>query len=299
MKNRAIIIVCMFSIFFCAGQRIAEHIKNPKLRKITVGATRSFMLEPTISEGSGLIGVNGTLLTHNDSGSSSLFVIDSASGKRIGEYALPISNYDWEDMSQDKSFIYLGAFGNNYGKRDTLQIYRIDKSSLATNKISIDSISFTWPAIRRKGRKKFNFDCEAMAIVNDSIFLFTKEWKGGRKSRVFAIPNKPGHHRAEYRFTLNTNLLITGASYNESRKQLVLCGYSVLLKPYLLVFPFVAGTDFFRKGGTKIKIKRKYRQAEGVTTFDGITYYVVNERFKFWIFKSRPYISVYKITADK
>ena len=38
-----------------------------------------------------------------------------------------IKNTDWEEISQDKDFIYIGDIGNNSGNRDDLKIYRAGK----------------------------------------------------------------------------------------------------------------------------------------------------------------------------
>jgi hypothetical protein len=265
---------------FFAYSQSAEIISKPKLKHSCIKPLKSILIESHIREGSGLAAWNGKLWTHNDSGKAQLFALDTATGKLLETYDLPLKNRDWEDLSQDQDYFYLGNFGNNAHKADTLQIYRINKESILQKSPLIETISFSWPQTITNGKtEKINFDCEAMVVKGDSICLFTKEWKRGHRTRLFTLPKTPGTWIANYRRTLKTRILVTGASYDENTKQLVLCGYNMILQPFLLVFPETNGTDFFSKPGKKIKIRKRFRQVEGVTTFDGVNYYVINEDF--------------------
>jgi len=260
-----------------------ELIRKPKLERSHLKSLHTFRLDAKIPEGSGLVAWNGQLWTHNDSDSNSLFALDTATGKIVQEYELPhVKNRDWEDLSQDSDYFYLGAFGNNTEERDTLRILRIEKISLLKQQPKIDAIKFGWPETFTDGkRSKINFNCEAMAVVDDSIYLFTKEQKEGRRTRVFSLPVKPGTYTAHYKSTLNTRILVTGASYDAGSKKLVLCGYNLLLRPFLLVFPEVKGTDFFAGKVTQFRLRLPFHQIEGVSTFDGKRYYLINEKWKF------------------
>ena len=86
-----------------------------------------FVLPSEVEETSGLIFLNGKIITHNDSGDDpNLYEIDTISGtiSRI----INITNathIDWEDISQDNTYIYIADIGNNNGDRDNLIIYKI------------------------------------------------------------------------------------------------------------------------------------------------------------------------------
>ncbi|WP_146185081.1 T9SS C-terminal target domain-containing protein [Flavobacterium pallidum] len=274
----------------------AEVLCKPKLKRSCIKPSKAILLQNELNEGSGLVAWEGKFWAHNDSGNARLFALDTASGNIIQTYDLPLENRDWEDLGQDKTYFYLGNFGNNAHRVDTLQIYRIRKESLLQKIPSIDTISFAWPeTITGNKKDKINFDCEAMAIVGDSICLFTKEWKRGHRTRLFTLPKVPGKWTANYRYTLKTRILVTGASYEENTKQLVLSGYNMVLRPFLLVFPETNGTDFFSKPGRKIKIRRRFRQMEGVTTFDGVNYFVINEGFQLFFIHTSP--RIYKVSV--
>ncbi len=281
--------------FVAVSQNVfKETIYKPKLKRSCIKPTYSVELDEHIPEGSGLVIWNGLLWTHNDSGKPTLFALDTIEGKIVSQYDLPnVKNTDWEELSQDSTYFYLGDFGNNLGKREELQIIRIEKSSLLQNNPSIDFIRFTWPETRTKGKnQKINFNCEAMIIMGDSIFLFTKERKYGRRSRVFSLPSKPGNYTAQYKSTLKTNILITGANYNENQRKLVLCGYNLKLRPFLLIFPDVNGTDFFQKQAKKIRVRKYMRQVEGIASYDGNRYFIINENFRFWFLNTKQQLHI-------
>jgi hypothetical protein len=265
------------------AMEIKENIKKPVIKKLRLKPEQSFTISTAIPEGSGLVAWNGQLWTHNDSGEPLLFAIDPVTGELQTTYVIPgVTNRDWEDLSDDEHYFYLGDIGNNRHKKDTLQILRIEKRSLLEQNPKVDAIAFVWPETWNRSKKeKINFDCEAMAVVNDSIYLFTKEWKKGRRTRMFTLPKVPGTYIAKYHATLKTNVLVTGASYQTETKRLVLCGHNLILRSFLLVFEEGRASDFFSGSIKKIKIRKPFRQTEGVSTFDGKTYYIINEDLRF------------------
>lgn len=90
--------------------------------------------------------------------------------------------------------------------------------------------------------------------------------------------------------------MITGATYTTQGKNLVLCGYSLLARPCLFVFPNFGKPDLFGKEGSKLIIKKiPLHQVEGVTTFDGSTYYLINEDLHFLFFHTSPQLNKVEI----
>ncbi|HEX8561590.1 MAG TPA: T9SS C-terminal target domain-containing protein [Flavobacterium sp.] len=284
-----LVLSCRGSVQILDFQPVKERIYEPELKRETVKAEVSWKLPDTIPEGSGLLAWNNLLWTHNDSGSAKLYALSPQTGEIVANYTLPdVENNDFEDLADDDHFFYVGAIGNNAHQRDTVAIHRILKSDLLLHKFNSESISVIWPeTFTQKRQQKINFDCEAMVVVGDSIYLFTKEWEERRRTRIFSVPAKPGIHVAKYKGSMQTNVLITGASYHRATRKLILCGHTLLLAPFLIEFDDVQGTDFFQNPGRKIRLKRMLRQIEGVTTFDGRTYYVINETLRI-LFKKTP-----------
>jgi len=234
-------------------------------------------LPAEISETSGLVAFEGMLITHNDSGNApNLYFIDTTTYKIAKQFKLPVPNRDWEDITQDSSYFYLADVGNNYHKRSLLHIYRIDKKALLRDKIVLDSISFKWPADLISG-KVVHYNCEALVASSDSLYLFTKE--EGRIS-AFSLPKLPGLYEARYKDSLKSPILITGAYFNEAANRLVLCGYNKMMRPSLYDFRDFKNHDFFSGKVTKIRIRKRFRQVEGITSFNGKDFYLASEHFR-------------------
>lgn len=209
MMNKILLVIFPLCLFACStakpikGKLPREAFSDPKLEIRHIRPSQTIKLNSKINEGSGLIAWNGLLWTQNDSGKPVLFALDTLTGNITKEYKIPgILNNDWEDLSQDESYIYIGAFGNNVQKKVFSKIYRISKSELLKDNVKVDSITFKWPEILIRGRKqKDNFDCEAMVVIDQTIYLFTKEWKKNIRTKVFTLPAIPGSYTAKYHTT--------------------------------------------------------------------------------------------------
>lgn len=288
--------ICM-AMAFVTTKAISQ---NDQLREIradrfkTRGASapRMVRLDKRLSEGSGLVAWNGQLWSHNDSGASAqLFAIDTATGKISATYELPeLQNVDWEEMSQDDQHFYIGDFGNNGGRRKKLSIYKVGKRSLLEDAPKIETITFEWPTLTDpKGEPDGPFDSEAMLVMNDSIFLFTKEWKKKRGSRIFVMPTQPGHHVVSYVASLKTRLLVTGAHYDPKLRRVTLVGYNLLVNPRMMQLQLPENGDFRKvREGKNIRMRRHFRQIEGVASFDGHHFYTISEAIGFLFIHHAP-----------
>ena len=69
--------------------------------------TEKFELPEEVKETSGLLFLNGKIITHNDSGDdANLYEIDSLSGLLLRTISISnATNVDWEDISQDDPHI--------------------------------------------------------------------------------------------------------------------------------------------------------------------------------------------------
>ena len=91
------------------------------------------------------------------------------------------------------------------------------------------------------------------------------------------MPNQSGKHIAKLKETINTEGLVTGATYLESKKLIVLCGYSKLGKTFLYLLYDFKDHDFSTGNKRKIDLKLSFHQIEGIATKDGLHYYLTNE----------------------
>jgi len=123
---------------------------------------------------------DSTLLAINDGGNDACIYEITFKGKIIREITVNnAKNIDWEDLAIDeqKEYLYIGDFGNNTNERKTLSIYKIAISDLTTqHSVNAKKIDFSYPEQTEFPANKKNklFDCEAMAIRGDKIYLFTK-----------------------------------------------------------------------------------------------------------------------------
>ncbi|MBC9813484.1 T9SS C-terminal target domain-containing protein [Crocinitomicaceae bacterium CZZ-1] len=249
---------------------------------VTLVPDPGIVLPAVMSETSGLVLFNDQLLTHNDDSDTNLYLIDYSDP--VDFVTLPItgaSNIDWEDVAEDEQYIYIGDFGNNVsGNRTNLRIFRILKSELMNNPVA-DTISFSYEAqtdFTPQSSNSTDFDCEAFIVTAGKIHLFTKEW-GTKKTSVYELEKTPGTHVALYKGTLNVQGLITGATHLEEEQLVVLSGYSVILQPFVYLLYDFENDDFFSGNKRKIMLNLPYHQVEGITSEDGLMYYLSNEAF--------------------
>ena len=249
----------------------------------TISPIASYTLNSSLNETSGLIFWNDTLYTHNDNTDKRLYALDSTNGTIVNTYSLAsLTNIDWEEVSQDSFYVYIGDFGNNAsGNRTNLRIYKIDKASILNNSPIIDTIKFSYSnqtTYTATGSNNTDFDCEAFIVTSDSIFLFTKQWVS-KKTSLYSLPKIAGAYTANYLSTLDVQGLITGATYITNKKIIALCGYSTLLQPFFYLLYDFNGNKFFSANKRKINMALSFYQTEGITSKNGLKYFVSNEYF--------------------
>ena len=239
----------------------------------------SIRLSNSIRETSGLIAFDNLLWTHNDDHDTTLYGLDTLGKIKRKIILNKVTNHDWEEVSQDSSYLYIGDFGNNAtGNRTDLHILKIEKKSFLEGNPIIDTISFSYSdqADFNSKNNTTNFDCEAFIVSKDSIYLFSKQWENSKTS-IYSLPNHSGNHIAKFKETLDIKGLVTGADYLESKRLITLCGYSKKGKPFLYLLYDFEGHHFLSGNKRRIKLPFSFLQAEGITTKDGIHYYLTNE----------------------
>ena len=267
----------------------------------SVSPVSSWNLPKIMHETSGLIIWKDKIWTHNDSEDINIYAFDTVDVNNFQTYPLTGTiNTDWEEVSQDSSYIYIGDFGNNAnGNRTDLKILRIEKNSLLAASPIIDTISFSYSLqtdLAASGPNNTDFDCEAFVVTSDSIYLFTKEWVS-QKSSIYSLPKIPGTYVAGYLSNYNVQGLITGATYLKSERLIVLCGYSDLLQPFLLLLYDFNNHNFFSGNKRKLSLNLPFHQVEGIATNDGLRYYISNEYFMHSLVTTDQKLHVLDLTA--
>ncbi|WP_068599028.1 hypothetical protein [Vaginella massiliensis] len=172
----------------------------------------------------------------NDShNANEIYLFDGLTGEVTNTVILDgVPNTDWEEITQDEDFIYVGDFGNNLGNRKDLTIYTLDKNlidySKATQTVTVDKIEFYYPeqdTFKIKNRKN-DYDLEAFFAYNGKLHLFSKEWASLKTTHYTLDPKIKEKQAAKKINTFHTQFLVTAAHISEhpATKGVYLLGYT-------------------------------------------------------------------------
>src|SRR5204863_1307071 len=138
----------------------------------------------------------------------------------------------------------------------------------ATTELLADTIRFIY-ALQTDFTAATNnndWDCEAMIAVDDSLYLFSKNWVTNT-SYLYVLPAIPGDRIAERRDTLDAQGLITGATYDPANGAIALVGYTDgLYMPFVWRFAAYPGHSFFQG------ITQHNPLSSGITQMEGIAW---------------------------
>ena len=299
MKAKTILLTLFIFIVYQANAQVAG-CTDPLSRNFNPNATvndgsctytsasvspvSTVVLPEAVVETSGLLLWDASLYTHNDNTDTNLYSINSLTGALENTLAITgTSNQDWEDIDQDANYVYIAETGNNAsGNRSNLRILRVDKAGLLAGNPNVNSINFTYSNqtdFTATANNHTDFDCEAIIVGTDSIYLFTKQWVS-HKTSVYSLPKTPGTYVAQLHETYNVGGLITGATYVQDKKLVALCGYSTTLQPFIYLLYDFTGNNFFSGNKRKLSLSLGFHQIEGIATNNGVDYYLSNEHFQ-------------------
>ena len=247
---------------------------------VSATVNSSSILNQNVLETSGLIDWNNFLYTHNDNTDTTIYKLNKINGAIVQSLPLTaVQNMDWEEISQDENYIYIGDFGNNAtGNRTNLKIYKVRKTSMETVP-EIETINFNYSNqtdFTTQTANHTDFDCEAFVVTTNEILLFTKQWVSGNTA-IYSLPKTSGTHTANYLTTINVNGLITGATLKQDSRLISLCGYSTTLQPFIYLIYDYIGTNFTVANKRKIAVPLPYHQIEAIATNNGLDYNLTNE----------------------
>jgi len=259
-----------------------------------------FGLDASVSESSGLICYNGKIIMHNDSGNpTELYEMDPSSSSITRIVTLTgITNVDWEDITQDADYIYIGDIGNNNGDRSDLKIYKISKTEYnASNTVSAETINFSYAnqSDYTSSPQATPWDAETLiSLDTNNLLIISKNWEN-HVAQTYLAPKSPGTYvlppqTSTLYNAIYPNDLITGGTYNSLTHKVFLIGYTWnpnvfdVLQPFIYECSGYTGTDVFSGINTRYDISGapgnfSYEQAEGIAYVDENTYYVTSETF--------------------
>ncbi|MBS1778819.1 MAG: T9SS C-terminal target domain-containing protein [Bacteroidetes bacterium] len=241
----------------------------------TEATTNIGNLLPEAPESSGIVLTEGYIFTHNDHGGHpEIYKVDKNNGSLVQTIAVSnFPNNDWEDITADSGYIYVGDFGNNDGDRTDLKILKISKAQFLSNtspnvSVTAEAINFSYSdQTVFTPSSTHNFDCEAVMSIKDSLYIFTKD-RGDMQTRVYKLPKTPGTYIVSPYTSYDVKGLITGADYNSKTHEVVLIGYlSSHKNSFIYYLDDFKGDMFFSGNKRRIEIGNATNdwQTEGIT----------------------------------
>lgn len=246
IQNRRVNTLCILFMVCFAECRKTMLVSGPEQLRILATLPKS------LNETSGLaLAGDGTVYVHNDSGHPpKLYQVNPSDGKIMRTiHIIGKRNTDWEELAMDSSFLYIGDFGNNFGRRKDLTILKVDRAELSLlDTVTAGMIQYYYPEQNSfSAGNAHNFDCEAMIAIRDSLYLFTKN-RGDLGTDIYRLPRDPGTYPALHIGHFNTRGLVTAADFLPgARNTLVLLGYEtghLQNKTFLWIVSGIQGSDF-------------------------------------------------------
>lgn len=233
-------------------------------------------LPNVVPEASGLeIDSQKKLWTHNDGGIPALYCINT-SGKLIRAIQLNANNAGWEDLTKDKQGnFYVGGFGDNYNQKKDFKIYKIpDPAGITGEMVNPEIIQYHY-ADKITGNGK-NYDVDAMTIIRDSIFLFTKKPDKKGYIRVYKLPLAPGEYAAALTDSIRVGgtdmeYWITGAETSPDEKSILLLSHDKIF----ILYNF--GNFKFSSGKQKIVSLEHFSHKAGICFYEPGKVFMVDE----------------------
>jgi len=176
--NRLNILVMGLLFFFtsCRQRKNAEKVQDIARNSLPLVIGFKSVLPIALKESSGLCYTDGNLWTFNDGGNSNkIYKIDSSTGEILQTVEVEnFPNIDWEDITAESSYIYIGDFGNINGNRSDLKILRIRKADLNVQasilKVNSEAFNFSYTdQMNFDKSSRTDFGCES--VISISHFL--------------------------------------------------------------------------------------------------------------------------------
>jgi hypothetical protein len=232
----------------------------------------------TVHEASGIDWTGGSSYwTHNDGyGDNHLYKLTSTGALSKTITVTGAINNDWEDITSnsDKTFMYIGDFGNNNQNRTNLHIYRITYPSLVSGtSVAAQTISFHYPDQNHFPARWWNFDAESLFHHNGKLYIFTKaDGNAIGYTKLYTVPDQPGNYTATFIDSFAISGRITSADISPDGTTAAL-----ISNTNVYLFRNFTGTNIFHGTYTKLSIAGSWTQKEGVCFNSSNTLCMIDE----------------------
>lgn len=240
------------------------------------------VLPASLGENSGLIFYGDKLITHNDSGNqAALYEIDTLSLAVTRTVSITnAENIDWEDITQDEQYMYIGDIGNNRGTRTDLGVYRISKQAYdQSESVMAEKLIYSYEdQADFTDQGNSDWDAESLFVLDGQLIILTKQWNS-LGTVAYSLPTTPGNHIAQRIGEFDINGLVTGASLNKDTNELLILGYSMILEPFVQKVSEPTIQDIFLGEKVKVDVSLGFAQAEGIAYVGNNRFFISSENF--------------------
>lgn len=229
-------------------------------------------LPKELSETSGLFCEVDGMYSLNDSGNAPIIYRINYQGEIIERTRLPLTNKDWEAITADASSFYIADVGNNKGKREQVEIHKVNRSNV--NDITTITLKYEGNDASNNIPYAHDFDSEAMVKHGDDLLLFSKSWKTGI-THVYKV------NEGEIEQTISTSAsidglpgVVTGVDFDQHQNKFVITGYKS--DPFGNFSTFMAQIS---KDFTLLDVwpLEQYKQVEGICVDNNGMYWFSEE----------------------
>ena len=229
-------------------------------------------LPKELSETSGLFCDVDGMYSWNDSGNAPIIYRINYQGEIIERTRLPLTNKDWEAITADASSFYIADVGNNKGKREQVEIHKVNRSNV--NDITTITLKYEGNDASNNIPYAHDFDSEAMVKHGDDLLLFSKSWKTGI-THVYKV------NEGEIEQTISTFAsidglpgVVTGVDFDQHQNKFVITGYKS--DPFGNFSTFMAQIS---KDFTLLDVwpLEQYKQVEGICVDNNGMYWFSEE----------------------
>jgi len=184
----------------------------------------------------------GSAFTVNDSGNKPIIFNIDSSGKIIDKKLISAKNTDWEAITGDSQYFYIGDVGNNKGKRKFVQIHIVPKkvtpkiipkklipkkdSESTTNDTSLN-LFYINNSINNNEYLNHDYDAETLINLDDSLFLFSKSWNSGTLFIYQLNKIEATQYVDPVSEIMGLPGVITGGDFDRKNNQFILVGYTL------------------------------------------------------------------------
>ncbi len=270
-------------MFFWVGILVCSLVQSAEVSEELLPKPVAKIKAPALSESSSLTQsrlIPGRYWSLNDSGHApELFALDAEGNSLAVLKVEGVKNVDWEALSVDsEGGLWIGDFGNNLNKRKNLMIYRVDEPGevLLTSLKPTRTLRFVFSDQKEFPPEKLNFDCEAMFVWDQKIYLLTKN-RADRDAKFYRIENLESDELQEAVLIDRFHKMgqVTDAALSADGQRLAVLTFSGIW-----IFDRPEGSDLFLQGaGCHFKFKNwALEQVEGIAWIDEKTLLICNEQ---------------------